>query len=259
MEAMKTEILSALRTDISALLRSELKSTLAEEFEGIKTELQAVKAEVVNNITLLRSDLDTVKQTVSEMEKGLTVCSDDMTELQTSVRKLQTEMAGLQEKCVDLEGRMRRSNIRIFNVAEEPGSSSTTSVSNLLKEALHMEREILVDRSHRGAQPRRPDGRPRVIVAKLHYYQDCIEVLRRAREAGTLQFKGSRIHIFPDYPPSVVRARAAFSEVKKLLRGRDGIRYGLRHPARLRITHNGTEKEFCDPAEALAYVQTNFP
>ncbi|KAI2645644.1 LINE-1 retrotransposable element ORF1 protein [Labeo rohita] len=152
---------------------------------------------------------------------------------------------------------MRRSNIRILNVAEGPGSSSPDSVSKLLKEVLGMDREVLVDRSHHGLQPRQPGGKPRGIVAKLHYYKDCVEILRKAREAGPLQFKGSTIHIFPDYPPSVACARSAFNDVKKLLRGRDGVHYGIFHPAKLRITYNGNEKEFCDPVEAMAFVKRN--
>ncbi|KAL0149542.1 hypothetical protein M9458_055069, partial [Cirrhinus mrigala] len=152
------------------------------------------------------------------MEHGLSACSDDVTSLQGSVTKLEKDVAALQEKCIDMEGRMRRSNIRILNVAEGPGSSSPDSVSKLLKEVLGMDREVLVDRSHRGLQPRQPGGKPRGIVAKLHYYKDCVEILRKVREAGPLQFKGSTIHIFPDYPPSVARARSAFNDVKKLLR-----------------------------------------
>ena len=61
---------------------------------------------------------------------------------------------------------MRRSNIRILNVAEETGSSSPSSVSKLLKEALKMDKDVLVDRSLRTTQPKRPDGKPRAIIIK---------------------------------------------------------------------------------------------
>lgn len=257
MEDTKAEILSLLKNDIPTLLRVELKAVLSDEFNNMRSELQAVKTEVVGNITLLRSDFETMKKTVTEIEHGLSTCSDDVTTLQKSVRELETAVTALQEKCTDMEGRMRRSNIRILNVAEGPGSSSPDSVSKLLKEVLEIDREILVDRSHRGLQPKQPGGKPRVIVAKLHYYRDCVEILRRARETGPLRFKGSTILIFPDYPPSVARARSAFNDVKKLLRGRDGVRYGILHPAKLRITYNGNEKDFCDPEEAMTFVKRN--
>ena len=100
-------------------------------------------------------------------------------------------------------------------------------------------------------------GKPRAIIANLHYHQDCIEILRRAREAGPLQYNGATIFVFPDCPPSVARARAAFKEVRRLLQGRDNIRYDIMHPARLRITYNGTEKLFQEAAEAMAHVKAN--
>ncbi|KAL7841406.1 hypothetical protein SRHO_G00250970 [Serrasalmus rhombeus] len=96
---------------------------------------------------------------------------------------------------------MRRSNIQILNVTEGPGSSLPAAVSKLLKEALCLEKEVVVD--------------------------------------------------------SVACARSAFNKVKNVLRGQKGMRFGMFYPARLRITHNGTEKEFQDPAEAMAYVRAN--
>lgn len=111
-----------------------------------------------------------------------------------------------------MEGRMRRSNIRILNIPETPGSSTPLAISKLLREVLKMDKDVLIDRSHRGLRARgQEDGKPRVIVAKIHYYQDCVEVLRRAREIGPLRFQGTDVSIFPDYPPSVVQVRSAFN------------------------------------------------
>ncbi len=254
---MKTEILSSLKMEIAGLFQTELKSTLTAEFDVIKSELQAVRTAIANNTAVLRADIEKVKTTVSDMERGLSACSDDVTSLQDTVQKLERNVENLQEKCLDMEGRMRRSNIRILNVAEEAGSCSPASVSKLIKKTLKMDKEVLTDRSHRTPQPKRSDGKPRAIIAKVHYYQDCVEILRWAREAGPLQYNGATIFMLPDYPPSVARARSAFNEVRKLLRGQDNVRYGILHPARLRITHNGTEKLFQDAAEVMAYVKAN--
>jgi hypothetical protein len=70
--------------------------------------------------------------------------------LQTTVKKFETDVARPKEQCMHLQGHMRRSNIRIMGVAENLGSSSTSSVSKLLKEALNLDKDVLVDRSHRG-------------------------------------------------------------------------------------------------------------
>lgn len=106
---LKAEILTELKMDIATLLR--LKAALAEDFENIKSELQAVKTELANNTAAIRSEVETMKTTVAHMEQGLSSCSDDVTTLLTKVGKLETEVDNLREKCLDMEGRMRRSNI----------------------------------------------------------------------------------------------------------------------------------------------------
>ncbi|KAK7889794.1 hypothetical protein WMY93_025354 [Mugilogobius chulae] len=228
-----------------------------EEFETVRSEIQASKHEVVNNIALLRTELDSVKGKVIDMEQALTTCSDDVTELQTTVGTLQEEVKSLREKCIDMEGRMRRSNIRILNVPEA-NSSSPAAVTKLLTEVFKLDRDVLIDRSHRTAQLQQVTGKPRPIIARLHYYQDCVDILRRARQAGSaLKYGQASISIFPDYAPSVARARSAFNEVKQLLRGRAGVRYGVIHPAKFRISHDGTEKDFMDPRKAMAYVKSS--
>lgn len=254
---VKAEILASIRGDIKELFRSEMKELLTTQFEEMKGEINAVKTEVISNIALLRSDLDAVRGKVTDMEVSLTICSDDVTALQTAVSTLKTEVKSLQEKTIDMEGRMRRSNIRILNVPEET-DSSPPAITKLLKETFNMDREILIDRSHRTPQFQRATGKPRPIIARLHYYQDCVDILRRARQAGgALMYRQARISVFPDYPPIVSRARAAFNDVKELLKGRPGVRYGVIHPAKFRVSYKGTVKDFLDPKAAMSYVKEN--
>ncbi|RXN18047.1 putative transposase element L1Md-A101/L1Md-A102/L1Md-A2 [Labeo rohita] len=254
---LKAEILRSLRTDISEVIKSELKNALADDFNYLKNEMQAVKAEIINNTTAIHSEIDQMKTTIKEVESGLSTWSDEVNSLQTVVTDLKAEVTALKGKCKDLEGRMKRCNIRILGVAETDGSSSTGSMARLRREALHLEKDVLVDRSHRSLVPRRSDGKPRAIVAKLHYYQDAVEVLKRARTRAPLRFNGESIAIFPDYTSNVAKARAAFTEVRKLLHNRQGVRFGILFPARLRISHDGKEKEFTDAEEAKRYVKKN--
>ena len=255
--ALKSDIFRTLKADISAVIKSELKNALAEDFNALKTEIQAVKLEIINNTAAIHSEMDKMKATIKDVEGGLSTWSDEVTTLQSVVADLKTEVAGLKGKCEDMEGRMRRCNIRILGVAETDGSSSTVSVSRLLREILQLDKDVLVDRSHRSLGPRRPDGKPRAIVAKLHYYQDCVDVLSRARSQAPLRFNGVSIAIFPDYTASVAKARAAFTEVRKLLHKREDVRFGILFPARLRITHDGKEREFTDAEKAMGYVKKN--
>lgn len=110
------------------------------------------------------------------------------------VTSLQKELAELRGKCEDMEGRMWRFNI--LGVPEELISSSTMSVSKLLIEMLGMDKDLLVDCSHRSLMPKRQDRKPRAIVAKLHYYQDCVEILRQAQSQAPLWLNRKPIAIF---------------------------------------------------------------
>lgn len=256
-EDIKADILTSLRGEISKIIRDELKSALAEDFHALKTELKAVRAEIANNATATRSEIDHLKVDIRDAKDGLSSWSDEVATLQTTVADLQSQVVTLKDRCEDMEGRMRRCNIRIVGIDEQQGSSAPEAVSKVIREALHMDRDIKIDRSHRTLAPRKPGERekPRVIIAKVHYDGDAAEILRRARDRGPLSYNGKRISIFPDYPPGVAKARAAFTDIRKALRGRRGVRYGLLYPARFRISHKDEDKEFVDPTKAMDYVQ----
>lgn len=255
--ALKAEILCSLKSDISAVIRSELKSAFADEFSSLKNEIQAVRKEIINHTTAIHFKINQMKTTIKEVEGGLSVCSDEVTTLQSVVTDLKAEVAVLRGKCEDMEGRTRRCNVRILGVAETDGSSSTMAVSRLLRQTLQLEKDVLLDRSHRSLAPRRPDGKPRAIMAKLHYYQDCVEVLSRTRSRAPLRFNAEPITIYPDYTASVAKARATFTEVRKLLRNRQGVRFGILFPVRLHISHDGKENIFTGAEEEMRYVKEN--
>ncbi|KAJ8362158.1 hypothetical protein AAFF_G00391060 [Aldrovandia affinis] len=84
--------------------------------------------------------------------------------------------------------------------------------------------------------------------------EDCATILSQAKEKQRIKVKGVTISVYPDYTAQVAKARAAFNGVRQQLRGLEGVRFGIAHPARLRITYNGTEKSFLNPEEAQAYV-----
>lgn len=196
-----------------------------------------------------------MKTTIQDMETGISTWSDKVVTLQTTVNTPKTEVAELRDNDEDMEGRARRCNIRILGVPQTTGSSSTTSVSKLLREVLQLDKDVLIDRSYKSLAPRKPGRKPRVIVAKLHYFQDCVEVLNRTRTCAPLRYNGETVAIFSDYTARVAKARAAFTEVRKLLRNCQNVRFGILFPARLRVTHNGEEKEFTDAEKVMTYVK----
>ncbi|KAK1903967.1 LINE-1 retrotransposable element ORF1 protein [Dissostichus eleginoides] len=66
---------------------------------------------------------------------------------------------------------------------------------------------------------------------------------------------GDQIRLLPDFTQAVSKQRAAFTEVRGLLRNCEGVRYGLKYPAILMITTSGGhEASFSDPKLAKEFV-----
>lgn len=259
-DALKLDLLASVRNDIALIIKTELQEVLGDALSPIKTELQAVKAQLTCDKAATDAKVAKLADTVGDMEVARSGCTDDIVDMKRTVERLAAKVNSLEDKCEDLESRSRRNNIRILGVEEGKDSCSPTAVAALLKRALALDEEPLVDRSHRTLQPKpKPGERPRAIVCKLHYYSDCVDILRRAREMQRIKVGASTISIFPDYTAKVARARAAFNEVKRLLRSIEGARYGLYHPAQLRVSYKGVEKVFSSSEDAKQYVKTLNP
>ncbi|KAF7699142.1 hypothetical protein HF521_003884 [Silurus meridionalis] len=93
------------------------------------------------------------------MERSLFVCTDDIAVMQHDIQRLTAEFNKLETKCEDLEARSRRDNVRIISVPEGPNSSTISSVAALLRKALSLEKERVLDRSHCTLQPVPKPGR----------------------------------------------------------------------------------------------------
>uniref|UniRef100_A0AAR2KUE7 L1 transposable element RRM domain-containing protein n=1 Tax=Pygocentrus nattereri TaxID=42514 RepID=A0AAR2KUE7_PYGNA len=246
---------AALRADFASIFKDEIRVVFESEISAIKQEMQDAKTEISNFKTDIRKDVEAMENTMEQMERGLSGCSDDVVALQRTVQQLSNQVAALEDKCEDLEGRSRRNNIRIIGVPEGVGSCSVSAVSALLKDAFQLEKAPLLDRAHRTLQPPPKQGAtPRAIVARLHYFHDCSNILRLARERKRVAVNDLTISVYPDYTAKVARARAAFNDIRQQLRGIEGLRFGILHPARLRITYKGVEKNFTSPVDAQKYI-----
>lgn len=237
-DSIKADILASLRADFKEIIREELKTALAED-------IQRLKAELADDTKTLREEMEKMETGIEDMDSGLSLWSDEVTSFCDTVSGLQKEVVTLRDKCEDMEGRIRRCNIQIAGRNEQPNSA----VAKALKTILQLGRDIKVDRSHRVLTTRdspRDRQQPWVIIAKLHYGEDAVKILQKARENAPLHYNGQRISIFPDYTASVTKARATFTDVRKILRGQTEIRYGLFFLAWFRITNWEDTKEFVD-------------
>ncbi|KAJ8409744.1 hypothetical protein AAFF_G00218030 [Aldrovandia affinis] len=85
--------------------------------------------------------------------------STRITELEANVGSLTTRVTYLDNRCEDLEGRMRRNNIRLLGIPEGvEGPRPTESVAGLLQELLGLDEKPLLDRAHRTLRSRPRGG-----------------------------------------------------------------------------------------------------
>lgn len=80
----------------------------------------------------------------------------------------------------------------------------------------------------------------------------------KAVENRNLMYMVFKINIFPDFPPSVAKRRAAFANVSAILRGMPGVRCRLVYPVKLLVTHGDVRKTCTDPKKALDYTEKHF-
>lgn len=259
------EAIGSIRSDLQSTkmeICQTIDTRIAEMASAIRGELSSFQKEIRAEITTLQASTDQHSETIAELEQSASHSSDAIVKLQSEVKRLCTEVARLTDKCADLEGRSRRQNVRIVGLAEgsEKGMDTGKFVSELLKDALSLEEYPLVDRAHR-VMRRNADGDnppPRALIARLHYYQDVSKVLKRAADLRELSFNGQSIHIFPDFPPDVVKRRAEFKRARELLRDQPGVRYGMLYPAKLRVTFHGKETVYTNAREACKFAERHF-
>ncbi|KAF4073625.1 hypothetical protein AMELA_G00245440 [Ameiurus melas] len=223
----------------------DLQKTLRDALSTIQLDLQVMKTQQASDKVATDATISTLKGTVGEMGHTLSGYTDDIGHMKTTIESLTATVTPLENKCEDLESRSRHNNVRIVGVPKGADTCSTAAVAALLKDAFGLEKEPVLDRSNRTLQPKpKPGERPRANVCRFHYHRDCVDILRRARELQQIKVRDLNISVFHDYTVQTARARAAFNEVRCQLRDIEGARYGILHPARLRITYNGVQKDF---------------
>lgn len=141
----------------------------------------------------------------------------------------------------------------MLGITDTTGPSSTALVSTLLTEVLQIDKDVLIHCSHRCLPPRNQGGEPRTIVAKLNYYQDCVELLHHAHSQSLLGgINRELMAIFLWITLQTSTRPRQHSWMSGSCSKDDGIRHGILFPPRLRIAHNVEDKEFIEPDKIMA-------
>ncbi|KAF7689989.1 hypothetical protein HF521_011793 [Silurus meridionalis] len=84
-DSLKSELLSSLKSEIIEVFKSELRAlgiTLGNDLLTIKSELQAVKAQLSSDKVANEAAVRELRGTVTGMERSLSVCTDDIAVMQ---------------------------------------------------------------------------------------------------------------------------------------------------------------------------------
>ncbi|CAL9703385.1 unnamed protein product [Knipowitschia caucasica] len=164
-----------------------LTTKLAEHKADLLAEIKEIHTRYEAKLDSVLTIVDDHKRRISSLELSANATSADLMGIQATLGALSAENAKLKAKVVDLEGRSRRSNIRIIGLPEdiERATRPTEFFSQLLFDALGT--DVLpsppeLDRAHRtlAAKPG-PTGRARPVLVCFHNFQTRERVVREAR------------------------------------------------------------------------------
>ncbi|KAG9277375.1 hypothetical protein AMEX_G7380 [Astyanax mexicanus] len=228
----------------------EIKDTLK-----ILLESQQMFSDTVN---AMDKRILTAEQRISDIEDR----EHKNTEALNELTKMATQLQLTNDKVEYLENYSRRQNVRITGVPEGAEGRRCEEFSrNLLLqlfggEKVEAHRPLEIERTHRIGQKGQRQNRP--IIVRFLRYSDRQNILELSRTTTRKRYLENPISIFPDFSPEEQRKRALFTPIRRLLKGRTDVRYGLLYPATLKITFQNHTYLFKRVEEAEAFVKVNF-
>lgn len=237
------------RTELTSIIREVIREEIVMAFD---LKLQPLK----DSIDTLQETMKDTSLKLQEVEKAVTDNDRRLSDVEDKCVNLLSENIKLREKIQQIEDHSRKFNIRIIGIPNgAEGGSPTLFVNNFLKEMFGADKigqQPCVNFAHRtGPQ----STGSRCMIARLFSLEMKRTIIRLAGEAaGNLKFQGKKIHIFSDFSADLLKRRAAFKEVKNLLRAA-GVKHGILHPCKLIITHQNSTMTFVDTKEAMTYFE----
>ncbi|MEQ2247932.1 hypothetical protein ILYODFUR_014211 [Ilyodon furcidens] len=99
-------------------------------------------------LSALKSRMSAQNRALKELTDAANNTSDTMKLLEDKVKGLSSQVEALSVKCLDLEGRSKRHNLRVAGIKEgkEDGLKPREFMGQLLKEVLNLADALVIDR-----------------------------------------------------------------------------------------------------------------
>lgn len=236
-------------------MKQEMKNDLATfmwEFKtDFKQELNTFKEQIDYKLTENKKDLQEQKQALEEAQTRIGELEDWNIEVKQALLTTLKDQRDLKEKLIDLEGRSRRNNMRIFGIPEgAEGDSISRYIENLLRKELELptETRLLIQRTHRSTPNRPgPGSTPRSVIVNFHQFDTKEMILKKAWQKP-IRINDRLLFFDHDYPNEVVKKRKAYTDVKKILK-KNGIKFQT-PLTKIRIHWQEGPKTYNEPHEA---------
>lgn len=229
------------------MLMEELKKLRQENQDGhSQTKMSLGRLEQA--VTDIKDQMAKHEERMGQIEERASAVEDTVMRHQRALRYLVHRDIDLSEKCEDLQNRLRRNNIRIFQIKEgSEGNDTAEFVKGLLRETLKLppEMDIKIERAHRSLGPKPKDSAapPRSIIVRFLDAAVKDEIIRQAWSQKQVFFQDKRIFFDQDYSPDLQKKRAKVHEVIKQLKNKE-IQAKCLYPAQLKIRLMTGDKTF---------------
>ncbi|KAJ8372625.1 hypothetical protein AAFF_G00280900 [Aldrovandia affinis] len=206
--------------DFRAEHKEDLHKLQEELKEDMKTELKDLKQEIYRELSANSTRIQAHETRLNEAETRIDEGETINMAMKDALIKSIKEQKAMREKLVDLEGRSRRNNIRIYGVPEEKeGNSMSEYVETLLKTELDLaDTNLQIQRAHR-VLARKPERNapPRSIVVNFLEFNIKEMVLKKAW-GKKIMIEERRLSFDHDYATDVVQKRKAYTGIKRALK-----------------------------------------
>uniref|UniRef100_A0A667WUH6 L1 transposable element RRM domain-containing protein n=1 Tax=Myripristis murdjan TaxID=586833 RepID=A0A667WUH6_9TELE len=218
---------------------AEMKTMLAElktDFRlDLKSEMKSLRGEMKNGFERLEEKVTMLNETVQKLDSRL----EAEHRIITSVDRNAVSERLLSFLLQNLEHQERRSNLRIYGVAEDTESGVMLKfIDPLIKDLLNLPLEfnLGIERAHRSLQkkPTNPTDSSRSIVVSFSSFQVKESVLHGAWKKKKIEFNRSQIFFDRDHSNALQNKKREYIEIKKQLKQKD-IRFQSLYPNKLRV------------------------
>lgn len=242
-------------------LQTDLEQSQDANLAIILKEPREFRKDSGQKLTDIHEDINKIYKRVEETEERIEAAETRIQSSEEVLAELVKLPVQTEAKLMDLEGRSRRENVRLYGVkegAEEGTATMTTFVEDLLIKGLELPSSTALNiQRARWALTTKPpaEAPPRSIVVKFSSFKMKEEVLKKAWQRKGFDFQGKKIRMDHDYAPELLRKRRDYTEAKAALKERN-VRFQTPFPARLReyykegkVTYNSAEAATADMAQ----------